>query len=275
MHSFDGDSIAVSIDSHKGEIRLQHFLTAGPGHIAEAARYCRDIACSAYRIGPNSTLLRQGTAMAKGGLLVVSDRNAPPVHRPDALCAAILRECGRQQFQGAVLDFEETPQQDLFAFAKQLEQTLSSTKKALYLTENYAAVGGQSILLLCSAISGGNYTQHLRRAATRRGDVCRMALDVQRLRMDFTLPCLSGEGKTLTAEELHRLTEQERPSVFFSPDLCTRYFTYARDGTAHFVLFDDADTINQKVKIAASLGYAAAFFLWPEVCDIAKGIVFR
>ena len=253
---------------------MQRFLTASPAHLTEAVRYCRNPACAAYRIGQNSTLLRQGTPTIKGGLLVVSDSHAPFLHRPEALCAAILRECGRQTFRGVVLDFEEPPRQDLFSFAKQLEQTLAGAKKDLYLPESYAAVGGQAVTLLCSAISGGNYAQHLRQAAARRGDAHRMALDVQRLRMDFPLPCPSGEGKPLTAEELRRLMEQEQSSVFFSPDLCARYFTYAREGVAHFVLFDDADTMNQKVKIAASLGYSAAFFLWPEVCDIIQGIAF-
>ena len=35
------------------------------------------------------------------------------------------------------------------------------------------------------------------------------------------------------------------PSVFFSHELCAKYFTYQRDGRAHFVLFDDADTIRR------------------------------
>ena len=52
---------------------MQRFLTAGPAHLAEAAHHCRNLACAAYRIGPNSTLLRQGTVTPKGGLLVVSD----------------------------------------------------------------------------------------------------------------------------------------------------------------------------------------------------------
>ena len=63
--------------------------------------------------------------------------------------------------------------------------------------------------------------------------------------------------------------EREGPAVFFSQDLCARYFTYSRDGEAHFVLFDDADTLNQKLRLGAGMGFAAAFFMWPEVRDIA------
>ena len=63
--------------------------------------------------------------------------------------------------------------------------------------------------------------------------------------------------------------ERESPAVFFSQDLCARYFTYNRNGEAHFVLFDDADTLNQKLRLGAGMGFYAAFFMWPEVRDIA------
>ena len=94
-------------------------------------------------------------------------------------------------------------------------------------------------------------------------------MDVQRLRMDFRLPARTGEGRSLSLEDFRKLTERLNPSVFFSQDLCARYFTYAQDGDAHFVLFDDADTLRQKLRIGAAMGFSAAFFMWPEVQDIA------
>ena len=56
--------------------------------------------------------------------------------------------------------------------------------------------------------------------------------------------------------------------MFFSQELCARYFTYTRGGEFHFVLFDDAETLNQKLKLGASMGFSAAFLMWPEVRDI-------
>ena len=95
-----------------------------------------------------------------------------------------------------------------------------------------------------------------------------LALDVQRLRMDFTLPAQSGEGRPLSGLELQDLLDRESPSVFFSQDLCARYFTYARDGETHFVLFDDADTLSQKLRTGGNMGFAAAFLMYPEVQDL-------
>ena len=98
------------------------------------------------------------------------------------------------------------------------------------------------------------------------------ALDVELLRMDFPLPCPSGMGTPLSREELRR----RMPSAtFFSRELCTRYFTYQENGQHYFVLFDDAETLNQKVRIARDAGFAAAFFTWPEVEDIAPQILWK
>lgn len=68
--------------------------------------------------------------------------------------------------------------------------------------------------------------------------------------------------------ELQDLLDRESPSVFFSQDLCARYFTYARDGETHFVLFDDADTLSQKLRTGGNMGFAAAFLMYPEVQDL-------
>ena len=108
--------------------------------------------------------------------------------------------------------------------------------------------------------------QYLREAA--RGGGGRLALDAERLRMDFSLPARNGRGRPLTAGELQELLDRESPAVFFSQDLCARYFTYTRDGETHFVLFDDADTLRQKLRLGSSLGFSAAFLMYPEVRDL-------
>ncbi|WP_287227332.1 hypothetical protein [Oscillibacter sp.] len=58
------------------------------------------------------------------------------------------------------------------------------------------------------------------------------------------------------------------PPPFSLQDLCARYFTYARDGETHFVLFDDADTLSQKLRTGGNMGFAAAFLMYPEVQDL-------
>lgn len=102
-----------------------------------------------------------------------------------------------------------------------------------------------------------------------------MVFDLQRLRMDFRLPARSGQGEPLTQAALDALIREHQPAVFFSKDLFARYFTYAKNGEAHFILFDDADTLRQKLRLGRQLGVAAAFFQWPEVSDIADSLFRR
>ncbi len=255
---------------HKGEFILQVYLAVTPGELQEASNYFHSFAHVAYRIGPESSLLRQNLLLqTRGGLLSVSDRDAPPIADAGALCAAVARECGRRSYQGVLLDFEEPPRQDRLAFVQKLSQILSASRRRLFLPAAYAKAAPGGVSLVCTAVSGGNFTEYLRETARNRGGPGRLALDVQRLRMDFTLPARSGEGTPLSAEAFQQLVRREAPSTFFSPDLCAKYFTYTQGGTAHFVLFDDAETLHRKLRAGESLGFAAAFLMWPEVRDIA------
>ena len=229
---------------------MQIYLAVTPAEAQEASRFRCSLAHVAYCIGPDSTLLRQNLLLqTRGGLLSVTDRGAPFIASPERLSAAALRECGRRSYGGVLLDFEQPPAPDRLAFAETLARRLSP--RPVYVPESYAAASG-AIPLICTAISGGNFVQRLQEAAAGRDRAGGLALDVQRLRMDFTLPAKSGEG---------------RP-VFFSQDLCARYFTYARDGETHFVLFDDADTLSQKLRTGGNMGFAAAFLMYPEVQDL-------
>ena len=81
--------------------------------------------------------------------------------------------------------------------------------------------------------------------------------------------------KSLAQAALDALIREHQPAVFFSKDLFARYFTYTKNGESHFILFDDADTLRQKLRLGRQLGVAAAFFQWPEVCDIADSLFRR
>ena len=254
---------------------LQIYLAVTPGDYQEAAAHSRSFAHVAYRLGPGSTLLRQNLLVqTRGGLLTISDQNAPEITEPEKVCAAVLRECGRRAYTGALLDFEQPVSRDRQVFAEQLGRQLSANRRTLYVPEHYARAVSSAVPLICTAISGGSFTERLREAADLRGGAGKLALDVQRLRMDFRLPARTGDGTPLSAQELKALVDREAPSVFFSQDLCARYFTYTRNGDAHFVLFDDSGTLNQKLKIGANLGFSAAFFMWPEIRDIAGELTF-
>ena len=246
---------------------MQLYLTVRPEDTRTASAYPAGLAHAAYRIGEGSSLLsrnlltpaRSGPMAPLPGLLVLSDRSAPSIDRPAALAEAVLRECARRSYGGIVLDFDEPSREDRRRFA----------------APSYAGAAEHPTIIVNTAISGGSFETHIREELARYGGGRNVVFDLQRLRMDFRLPARSGQGEPLTQAALDALIREHQPAVFFSKDLFARYFTYAKNGESHFILFDDADTLRQKLRLGRQLGVAAAFFQWPEVSDIADSLFRR
>lgn len=249
---------------------MQIYYAVTAPDFREAVGRGRKFAHVAYRIGAESELLRRSPPLqTHGDMMSVSDRDAGTVTSPETLCGAVVRECLRRGYRGAVLDFEEPPREDLRGFAALLEKRLRDNRRTLYVPAPYADAAPDAIALVCTAVSGGNFQEHLREVLQERAGKP-IALDVQRLRMDFRLPAPTGEGVPLDADAFEALRGGR--AVYFSPDLCARYFTCTHGGQAHFVLFDDTDTIRHKLRIGAALGVETAFLQWPEVKDIADAL---
>ena len=204
----------------------------------------------AYAVGQGGCLTRcDATAFPRGGLMGLSDRCTGAIPRIDTLCRTIVAECVKRGFQGVLADFETNPYSDRLSFLSRLSARLSARGMALYCPLSLPAEGA------------------MEETACRYGAE-RLALDLERVMMDFPLPCPSGCGTPLTREELLALREKHPSSVYFSRELMAKYFTYSAGSGTHFVLFDDAETLRQKVKLAQNLGIQTAFLMFPEVVDL-------
>ena len=220
----------------------------------------------AYAVGPGGCLTRcDATAFPRGGLMGLSDRCTGAIPRIDTLCRTIVAECVKRGFQGVLADFETNPYSDRLSFLSRLSARLSTRGMALYCPLSLPAEG--AALLVGTGLSGGSLRALLEETACRFGAE-RLALDLERVMMDFPLPCPSGCGTPLTREELLALQEKHPSSVYFSRELMAKYFTYSAGNGTHFVLFDDAETLRQKVKLAQNLGIQTAFLMFPEVVDL-------
>lgn len=247
---------------------MQLYLSVTPRDYQDARRCPVQFAHVAYRVGRDGQLLRQNLLMqTQGGLMSLSDYDCPTPLPVPPLVRQICRECAQRGYQGVLADFEEDVQPGLSALLQSLSAALRTARRRLYVPEGYAPQVPGACAVVCTALSGGSFQQRLEEAAQRFGREG-LALDLQRLRMDFPLPSPTGEGRPLTQEALDALMEELRPSVFYSRELCARYFTYNRDGDYHFVLFDDGGTLRQKLRFGRSLGVSAAFLMYPEVKDI-------
>lgn len=226
----------------------------------------------AYRIGRGPHLFRSsGSVPPRGGVMVVDSRDFDGFGSPDALCQEVVRECLSRGFSGAVLDFEARLP-PLEQIAARLDGSFSRRGWELYVPENYSRCAPNAQVIVSSALSGGSLSLRLEEARERYGHD-RVALGLEVVREDFPLPSPSGSGISLSGEELHRLMERLSPSVFFSNELCARYFTYTTpEGGAHFVLFDDGDTLRRKVETAHSLGIHTFFAPWSQVREYAQAM---
>ena len=70
------------------------------------------------------------------------------------------------------------------------------------------------------------------------------------------------------------ITNQLKPGEKINiRELCARYFTYmSRDSGAHFVLFDDAQTMAKKVEIARQLSIPTILGAWSDLQDAVPAL---
>ena len=224
----------------------------------------------AYAIDEGGCLARARVPETlRGGLLGLSDRCAAPLRRPEALCRAIVSECRARGFHGVLADFGSPCCPGRGALLEQLSHMLAAQGRTLYCP--FALAPALARALVGTAVSGGSLRVLLEEAANRRG-AQQLALDLERVQMDFPLPCPSGSGTPLTHSELLALRQRHPSSVYFSRELMANYFTYTDGGGTHFVLFDDAETLRQKLVLAQRLGIGEAFVMYPETADLLSAL---
>lgn len=219
----------------------------------------------AYRLSPGMRLLRlQGGQQLRGGIMAVGDCTADPSGPPETFCLDVERECAARGYRGVLLDFDRRLP-PLSRLIQRLDGLLSRKGVALFVPEYYAPLAPHAKIMVSSAISGGSLSQRLQEVCGRFGSD-RVVLAVEKAAEDFLLPALTGSGVPLTPEALEQLRAGIRPTVFFSRELCARYFTYrSPDGGVHFVLFDDPDTMARKLELARQAGIHRFLLPWPEI----------
>ena len=243
-------------------------IAAAPSQLAQLERWQAEPVHLAYRIGPEGQLLRGAEAAAvRGGLMFL-----PPPPPLGALQVArlrreLLQECAQRNFSGVFAGADlQTPGLD--ALFGPLCRDLARNGRELYLPEGLGELVPACRVVVSSALSGGSLESRLEQAGQRCGTQ-RCVLGLESMAEDFPLPAPTGCGRPLTGQELGQLRRQVQTPVFFSPALCAHYFTYiAPDDRAHFVLFDDRDSLCRKLALARELGIPRAFLTFPEVEDI-------
>ncbi len=246
---------------------MRFVLAAAAQDLPKLRGFRHTLAPIAYAVDDSGELVRNSALEPelRGGLMGLSNHCKQPLPHPDGLCRAILAECRARGFEGVLADFEgERTPQSIF-FLDTLGFHLAREGRSLFVPLTHAIPNAR--ILVCTAISGGTLEELLVSCAERFG-AKRLALDCQRLLMDFTLPCRRGEGTPLSLREIESLRERVGSPSFFSKELCCNYFSYCSNSRAHFVAYDTAETLRCKLTLAERLGIDTAFFMYPEVRDL-------
>ena len=253
--------------------RSQLILAVPPADVTAAQTYGLTLAHVAYRVGGGPHLFRSNLPIpVRGGLMYIDDSGFDGRGTPDAFCQEVVRECSARGFGGVICAFDRNLPL-LAAIVAQLGPMLARQSRSFYVSEPYGRHTATGRVLIPTALSGGSLRQRLSEAAERYG-TGRVALSVERSAEDFFLPSPNGQGRPLTREELAAKRKELSPSIFFSDELCARYFTYMnRQSGAHFVLFDDAGSIRKKLRLAEAMGIDRALFFYPEVSDLLPDIL--
>lgn len=241
------------------------FLVTPPEQAQRAVKYGLLGAQMAYHVGNGPHLFRtQGTLTRSGGVLVAHHSDFDGRGEAEPLCQEVIRECAARGYQGVFFDFEGRPFPVLRKAIEQLGPAFQRRGWTLYVPEGYITVCPSVKAVISTALSGGSLKQRLGQVAERLGPE-RVALGLEWVAEDFTLPAPDGAGVHLSQEELDRLLEQRSPAVYFDQELCAHYFTYMHTGqSAHFVLYDNPSSMVKKLAIAHALGIREGFLPLPE-----------
>ncbi len=240
---------------------MQWMIAAAPELREAACAAHLPIANAAYRIQKGALCALPMAAGLRCGALLL---NSSDGSCSQAVVQSILQECARRRYGTVIVPFPAP------ALTASLARHLYRAGISLWVHETCAHAAPGGMVLVCTAMSGGDIQRRLRECCRAFG-ADRIVLDLQRLRMDFPLPCPTGEGVPLTGEQLCRL--QKGRQVFYSKELGARYFTYRRGGSTRFVLLDDGDTLRRKAALGEQLGIRRGLLTLPECGDVWQDVI--
>ncbi len=198
-----------------------------------------------YTVSGDGFLLRRKDAGDhQGGMMGICFNTDFPCEKSE-LYAAMMNECEVYRYNSILLFGNKIPQKVLSALEKQ-------NRYPVYLPYHFSF--GRLNAVLDTAVSGGSLEEYLAQNANGKN-----ALYIAQTYADFTLPAKGGAYRDLTADEFKKRYEKCEKSTHFSSELCARYFTYFKDHKAHFVLYDDSNTIEAKLQLGEKFAFPIAF----------------
>ncbi len=219
-----------------------------------------------YIADRNRLLSEKLPSTANGDIMIVAMEHGD-VH----IAPALYDECRRRGYTGVFLDIDGPPTREGAELLSGVSESLARRTGQIYVPEVYAEFCTSATPVATCAVSGGLLTEYLERLVREHR---RLALAIPRIMADFSMPSDSPSGRRLTPKELSQLRNRFDADIYYSPQMLTNYFTYSSaPAQCSFVLFDDARSISEKIKLSKSFGVSDIFLSYREIQDIAGDII--
>lgn len=219
-----------------------------------------------YYARGNTLMCEKLSPEVTGDVLVISSDGAD-IH----ITPSIYDECRRRSCRSVFLDANE----ENLACAGTLGEISSSLSRrgiSVFCPLAFSESCPDATPVAECAVSGDELSEYLAYLLrTHR----RLALSVSRRCAEFSMPILSSSGRELSERELRNLRDRYNALCFYSPQLVSNYFIYSSNpDSAGFVLYDDARTVSEKLRLARRLGVENVFIAYREIADIFEDILF-
>jgi len=222
-----------------------------------------------FRIAANGRLLRTFAGrIPPGGILVLSDDGSGIPDEP-IFMQMLDAELSRGRYRGILIDFD-APGERLTRLVRSIGALCARKNREIYVPEPFSPWAENAFVLTGSDVAAGSFAVRMEEIVLRWG--AHAAVELVPMCVDFPLPS-HGVGRPMTAAELDRLLARGIES-FYSAELCLRYFTYADGaGVTHFVAYDDARSLREKIRIAGDAGVERIFGVYAELREMLADIL--
>lgn len=244
-------------------------LVCAGADTARAAGHGHPLLDLCFRVTPCGALGRlKLSAHTAGNYIGLGDFPTPAVTvHIKSFVEEVLHEARAAQASGVFADLEcNTPAACQLCAA--LDEALAAQGVPFFVPAARAADTRYAILTVETAVSGGSLRGMVAGLQETHG-AGRIAALLRPVSADFSLPAASPDGMALTPDAREALRARHGAQVFFSHELCAKYYTYMdADAHGHFVLFDDESTLEEKITQLTRQSVRYFFALYPDVCDM-------
>lgn len=219
-----------------------------------------------YYARGNTLMCEKLSPETSADILVVSSDGAD-IH----ITPSIYDECRRRACRSVFLDANEENRACAGALAE-VSTALSRRGLSVFCPLAFSESCPDATPVAECSVSGGELYEYLSYLLRTH---CRLALSIPRRCTEFSMPVFSASGRELSVRELRGLRDRYGAQCFFSPQLVSNYFIYSPEAeSSFFVLYDDARTISEKIRLTRRLGIENVFLAYREIADIFEDIMF-